>query len=88
MDRGPWWATVHRLAKSQTPLKRLSTQATLSGSGCSTTMKTSPSSKQLDRPRSQYTARAPVTFYEPHGTVSHLETHVMRQRYSYKLKVV
>ena len=24
MDRGAWWATVHRLAKSQTRLKRLS----------------------------------------------------------------
>ena len=25
MDRGAWWATVHRVAKSQTGLKRLST---------------------------------------------------------------
>ena len=25
MDRGAWWATVHRIAKSQTQLKRLST---------------------------------------------------------------
>ena len=25
MDRGAWWATVHRVAKSQTRLKRLST---------------------------------------------------------------
>ena len=25
MDRGAWWATVHRVAKSQTQLKRLST---------------------------------------------------------------
>ena len=25
MDKGPWWATVHRVAKSQTRLKRLST---------------------------------------------------------------
>ena len=24
MDRGAWWATVHRVAKSQTQLKRLS----------------------------------------------------------------
>ena len=24
MDRGAWWATVHRVAKSQTRLKRLS----------------------------------------------------------------
>ena len=23
MDRGAWWATVHRVTKSQTPLKRL-----------------------------------------------------------------
>ena len=23
MDRGAWWATVHRVAKSQTQLKRL-----------------------------------------------------------------
>ena len=23
MDRGPWWATIHRVAKSQTQLKRL-----------------------------------------------------------------
>ena len=27
MDRGDWWATAHRVAKSQTGLKRLSTQA-------------------------------------------------------------
>ena len=27
MDRGAWWATVHRVAKSQTQLKRLSTVA-------------------------------------------------------------
>jgi len=27
-DRGVWWATVHRVAKSQTRLKRLSTQYT------------------------------------------------------------
>ena len=27
MDRGAWWATVHRVAKSQTQLKRLNTQA-------------------------------------------------------------
>ena len=26
MDRGAWQATVHRIAKSQTPLKRLSTR--------------------------------------------------------------
>ena len=25
MDRGAWWATVHRIAKSQTQLKWLST---------------------------------------------------------------
>ena len=25
MDRGTWWATVHRIAKSQTQLKQLST---------------------------------------------------------------
>ena len=24
MDRGAWWATVHGVAKNQTPLKRLS----------------------------------------------------------------
>ena len=27
MDRGAWWATVHRVAKSQTQLKRLSRHA-------------------------------------------------------------
>ena len=27
MDRGAWWATVHRVAKSQTRLKRLSVHA-------------------------------------------------------------
>ena len=27
MDRGAWWATVHRVAKSQTQVKWLSTQA-------------------------------------------------------------
>ena len=27
MDRDAWWATVHRVAKSQTRLKRLSTHA-------------------------------------------------------------
>ena len=26
MDRGPWWATVHRVTKSGTQLKQLSTQ--------------------------------------------------------------
>ena len=26
MDKGTWWATVHRVAQSQTWLKRLSTQ--------------------------------------------------------------
>ena len=28
MDRGTWWVTVHRVAKSQTQLKRLSTHST------------------------------------------------------------
>ena len=27
MDRGAWWATVHKVAKSRTGLKRLSTRA-------------------------------------------------------------
>ena len=27
MARGAWWATVHRVAKSQTQLRRLSTHA-------------------------------------------------------------
>ena len=27
MDRGAWWAIVHRVAKSQTQLKQLSTHA-------------------------------------------------------------
>ena len=27
MDRGAWWATIHRVAQSQAPLKRLSTFA-------------------------------------------------------------
>ena len=27
MDRGAWWATVHMVINSQTPLKCLSTQA-------------------------------------------------------------
>ena len=27
MDRGTWWTTVHRVAKSQTRLKRLNTHA-------------------------------------------------------------
>ena len=27
MDSGVWWATVHRVTKSQTQLKRLSTHA-------------------------------------------------------------
>ena len=27
IDRGAWWATVHRVAKSQTQLKQLKTQA-------------------------------------------------------------
>ena len=27
MDRGDWWATVHRVTKSWTQLKRLSTHA-------------------------------------------------------------
>ena len=26
MDRGAWWATVHRISKSQTQLKQLSTR--------------------------------------------------------------
>ena len=30
-DRGAWWATVHRVAKSQTQLKRLSMQSNLMG---------------------------------------------------------
>jgi len=30
-DRGSWWATVHRVAKSQTLLKQLSTHAHTSG---------------------------------------------------------
>ena len=29
MDRGAWWATVHRVAKSQTQLKQLSTHTCL-----------------------------------------------------------
>ena len=28
MDRGPWWAMVHRVAVSQTRLKQLSTACT------------------------------------------------------------
>ena len=33
MDRGAWWATVHRVAKSRTRLKRLSTPCTHTGQG-------------------------------------------------------
>ena len=29
MDRGAWWATVHRVGKSRKPLKRFSMQAML-----------------------------------------------------------
>ena len=29
IDRGAWWATVHRVAKSQTQLKQLSTHTFL-----------------------------------------------------------
>ena len=29
MDRGAWWATVHRVEKSRTQLKRLSTHSTM-----------------------------------------------------------
>ena len=29
MDRGAWWTTVHTVAKSQTQLKRLSTQCVI-----------------------------------------------------------
>ena len=29
MDRGAWWAAVHRVAQSQTQLKQLSTHALL-----------------------------------------------------------
>ena len=32
-DRGVWWAMVHRIAKSQTQLKRLSTQHAQSQAG-------------------------------------------------------
>ena len=32
MDRGAWWATVHRVAQSRTRLRRLSTQVGLQGS--------------------------------------------------------
>ena len=31
LDRGAWWAEVHTVAKSQTRLKRLSTQHTPEG---------------------------------------------------------
>ena len=31
MDRGAWWATVHRVTKSWTQLKRLSTHALYTG---------------------------------------------------------
>ena len=33
-DRGVWWATVHRIAQSQTELKRLSTQHAHALSNC------------------------------------------------------
>ena len=29
MDRGPWWATVHGVSKSQTRLKRLSSSSSV-----------------------------------------------------------
>ena len=31
MDRGAWWATVHKVAKSRTGLKRLSTEGLIEG---------------------------------------------------------
>ena len=34
VDRGPWEATVHRVAKSQTQLKRLSMHACVYDDGC------------------------------------------------------
>ena len=34
MDRGAWWATVHRAAKSWTQLKRISTDTHLSIQSC------------------------------------------------------
>ena len=35
MDRGAWWATVHRVTKSQTQLKRLSTHVKMKSVGIS-----------------------------------------------------
>ena len=32
MDRGAWWAIVHRVAKSQTRLKQLNTQGNINTS--------------------------------------------------------
>ena len=58
MDRGAWWATVHRAANSQTRLQRLGTPTVLSRSAlqrgvqdrdASCVLKTLPSSKDLIR---------------------------------------
>ena len=45
MDRGAWWATVHRVAKSWTQLKRLSTRNMLTAPH-SPTQKDSAQTKQ------------------------------------------
>ena len=39
MDRGAWWATVHRVSKTQTRLKRLSTHMDVGEwGGCNSTV--------------------------------------------------
>ena len=38
MDRGAWWATVHRVAKSQTRLKRLGMHTTFTTISTATIM--------------------------------------------------
>ena len=45
MDRGAWWATAHRVAKNQTPLKQFSTYSstTQTGSKVSSAMNDRPS---------------------------------------------
>ena len=76
-DKGAWWATVHRVAQSQTQLKRLSTHSrftahTLSrqGLGPPDMAFWCPAAKTLCRffpgpPRLLFTGRDPSSFEQP-----------------------
>ena len=78
MDRGAWWATVHRIIKSQTWLKQLCMQNATRGKGKPmskgwlTSLPWQLEGKSVDRLREGATCRSSIVSADSHLEIGHV----------------